>query len=253
MKKTLLSIVLTVALLLTTVCSVVGSTVSAAAGDAVTYTVQTLEYNAGSTIAEGTEFTINVSSSAINAVQVLQLKLMYDSSVMQAVKGEAKGWLAAFEFMPTVNVAPVAKDHAEANVGEVWITGMSLNNQKAAEGDVVATITFKALKDITTDQAVSVYFAMSGENVGNNQPTAYHSCQTVNGGVAFISNRVPGDVTLDGQVNVRDIILIRRYLVNEAEITGQAFLNGDVTHDGALNVRDIILIRRSMIGEAELT
>ncbi len=68
----------------------------------------------------------------------------------------------------------------------------------------------------------------------------------VNGGVE-ITDRTPGDPNGDGVIDLKDVVLIRRYLaggwdleVNEA--------NADVNDDGVLDLKDVVILKRYLAG-----
>ena len=56
-----------------------------------------------------------------------------------------------------------------------------------------------------------------------------------------------GDVNNDGEVNIGDIILIRRYVVGFVD-SHAVISQGDVNKDGDVNIGDIILVRRYVVG-----
>jgi hypothetical protein len=68
-------------------------------------------------------------------------------------------------------------------------------------------------------------------NCGEDQPLSY------------------GDANGDGEVNGKDVIVLRRHLVNPVvEISDGADANGD----GEINGKDVIILRRYLVGTAEL-
>lgn len=67
---------------------------------------------------------------------------------------------------------------------------------------------------------------------------------------------VPGDVTGDGRVSIRDIATIRLYMANKlpqgTELTDTQKLAGDVTKDGRITIRDIAVLRLYVAGKTTL-
>lgn len=55
---------------------------------------------------------------------------------------------------------------------------------------------------------------------------------------------VPGDLTGDGKVNVKDLIMIKKYILGVEGITEKAFKNADMNNDGKISVVDVLLICR---------
>ncbi len=248
MKKRLLSIVTAAALVLTVLCSVVG-TVSAAEGDpaGVNFTVSTVqrpEFKAGE------EITLNVTMSGAAQVAALQVKLSYDPEFLKAKTGAPQGALAHMdEGFKLVNPSPVDAPN------EVWITGMSLENQAAVDGAAIATVTFEVIKDITADSAVSVSYAKVctiGENEDGTSVVvnALPDGEWVPGGLKIgeeVAN--PGDANGDGKVNIFDVIWIQRYLARDPEVTlSQADANGDEK----VNIFDVIWIQRFLARDPDV-
>lgn len=56
-----------------------------------------------------------------------------------------------------------------------------------------------------------------------------------------------GDVNNDGEINLKDVVLIRRYIVGgwDVDINEAA---ADVNHDEAINLKDVVMIRRYIVG-----
>ena len=69
---------------------------------------------------------------------------------------------------------------------------------------------------------------------------------TVSNGGVNIVNRIPGDATDDGKVNVADLVRISRYLAGyNVKIN---LSNADATGDGKVNVADLVRISRYLAG-----
>ncbi|MBQ3093618.1 MAG: hypothetical protein IJC52_00450, partial [Clostridia bacterium] len=140
------------------------------------YTIQTVKKSG--TVKAGSTFTVNVTTNKISKICMVEFFFAYDATKVQAVSGTAKGFLADFAYKK-VNVDPIEPKHADPDVGEVWITGMDLNDDSAASGEVIATITFKALKDLTTD--VSLYSFQTP--LAAYAPVNPLTAEAVNGGI----------------------------------------------------------------------
>ncbi len=126
---------------------------SAQAASAAVYTVQTHEYAEGDVIPAGTEIAFDVTLNDIpGGILMVEFKFRYDKTLLEPVKGEAKGALNAMD-NKMVNLAPatpeIGVDHP--TLGEIWITGMTLSAQATGEDHVIATVTFKTLADISSD------------------------------------------------------------------------------------------------------
>lgn len=63
---------------------------------------------------------------------------------------------------------------------------------------------------------------------------------------------VPGDADFDGEVNAKDVLLLRKYIAGFSEIRLN-FEHSDVFSDGSLNAKDVLSLRRSIAGIGGLT
>ena len=68
-------------------------------------------------------------------------------------------------------------------------------------------------------------------------------------GTIKVVDFIYGDANGDGEVNGKDVILLRRYLV---EATSEIFNGADANGDGEINGKDVILLRRFLVDAAEL-
>lgn len=60
---------------------------------------------------------------------------------------------------------------------------------------------------------------------------------------------IPGDVTGDGRVTIRDVAAIRQYLAGKLTLTDEQLAAGDVTGDGRITIRDISYLRLYLAGK----
>jgi hypothetical protein len=56
-----------------------------------------------------------------------------------------------------------------------------------------------------------------------------------------------GDVNVDGQVSVTDVICLLKSIVDSSELTEQQFTNAEVSGDGKLTILDAILIQKLVL------
>ncbi len=99
----------------------------------------------------GDEFTIELSTSAIDDIAMIEYKLGYDKTKFEFVSGTMNGYLAEMS-MKDIK-APVSP--TQDVLGEVWITGMHLSALTSGDGEVIATLTFKALVDVTENSVMA--------------------------------------------------------------------------------------------------
>ena len=56
-----------------------------------------------------------------------------------------------------------------------------------------------------------------------------------------------GDINLDGEINVVDVIAQQKYLFNQKSFDCANYVVGDVNHDGKVNVIDLALLKKQLI------
>jgi hypothetical protein len=110
--------------------------------------------------------------------------------------------------------------------GELCILIFNVN-ENVAEGDYIIKITVNECYDEDTED-VNVY--------------------AVNGTIEVV-DLIYGDVNGDGEVNGKDVIVLRRHLVDQ---TTKIFNGADANGVGEVNGRDVIVLRRYLVGDAVL-
>ena len=65
--------------------------------------------------------------------------------------------------------------------------------------------------------------------------------------ISFIPKKVVGDITLNGSVEVTDIIHFQKYLHGKQKLTQEQAQLADMNDDGIVNVYDLILLKRKII------
>ncbi len=150
----------------------------------VVYTISTVQTTA---LKKGDTFTVKVSTNAINNIALVELAVAYDKAKVKAVSGHVSGYLSDMD-MKDVVVEPKGDKDGKTSTGEVWITGISLTGKKSAKGEVIASITFQALTDITSN--VSMYAV--GQSLATTHEIVEHKVSTVAGGVKIVSGSTSG-------------------------------------------------------------
>ena len=59
--------------------------------------------------------------------------------------------------------------------------------------------------------------------------------------------RLNGDINDDGAVNIVDVILLQKHLLNKATLTVEQAEYADFNQDGVLNSFDLIAIKRALL------
>ncbi len=60
---------------------------------------------------------------------------------------------------------------------------------------------------------------------------------------------VPGDVTLDGNVDIFDMMVLRQFLAENIDLSGAALANADVNSDGTQNIADAVMLQEFLLGQ----
>lgn len=155
------------------------------------------------------------------------------------------------------------------NVGWVNI-GVTVVGKTAyilLDNEVISYVQYSSIGTSFTEISNSVYrkatiYSADGKAVANTDEALIALRSTIGmasrAGLLNVDNIVlgdadkteigkPGDVTGDGAVDARDIVIIRRYVAGGWDIS-YSMAMADVTNDGVVNARDVVKIRRSVAG-----
>lgn len=58
---------------------------------------------------------------------------------------------------------------------------------------------------------------------------------------------IKGDINKDGKLNVDDVVLLQKWLLNKPGVTLADWKAGDFTEDGMLNIFDLVLMKRALL------
>lgn len=125
----------------------------------------------------------------------------------------------------------------------IW-DGQECDEEDIKDGTIL-TLTFTADENVEIEKAMTVSVSTPGGDVYDNNLN-YVDVTTVDGSVTMVDFKA-GDANGDKQINITDIILVRRYLVGgyNADINENA---ANVNDDGKVNTADIITLRRYIAG-----
>lgn len=62
-----------------------------------------------------------------------------------------------------------------------------------------------------------------------------------------------GDTNADGSVNVADLVSLQNFLIGRSKLEKEHWVLSDVCHDGKINVLDMAMLRRIVIEECFTT
>lgn len=111
-----------------------------------------------------------------------------------------------------------------------------------------------AVADMTTlhDNLLDVknFRDMTGNNV--NHPNDFLARLYAQVALRTLSyEKIPGDITLDGDVSIDDVLVILQTVVQEKTLSGTAFENADMNGDGRVTTTDARLCLRMVAGKEE--
>lgn len=120
------------------------------------------------------------------------------------------------------------------------IFAVATEDGMGVDGDVVAGYAILTAKaDVEEDALTTVYFDVveaynaAGDAINVRIPASKF--------VVYV-DVIPGDVNLDGTVDLRDAILLLQYLSNNTTLTAKQLRAADVLADGLVNTADAVVI-----------
>lgn len=62
-----------------------------------------------------------------------------------------------------------------------------------------------------------------------------------------------GDTTGDGEVNIKDLLVIKKHLVNASKLNNEYLLAADINKDGTIDIKDLLLEKKYLVGQYSIT
>ncbi len=225
------------------------------------------------TAAAGETFTMNVSLSGVPAagISVCEFAITYDADIV-TVTGVTAGAIAntgADGVEDFEGVTAFEADYSTAGVINTtyttglddtayWITtdGVFLTitgtvNANAAEG-AVSAFEIGAINRETTEGSGVTNAEISIGNIGADYTVTQYTAAVDNGSVTVTSGEQPvdvkyGDVNVDGEVDVLDIIVLNKYLLGGGSLSEQGAVNADVDKDNDPSANDSLNIMKYIV------
>ena len=239
----------------------------ASAADKVTVSAEKV------TAAAGSEFTLKIDLSGVPAagVSAVDFALTYDSSIIEitsATAGDIVNLNAdgqeAFE-----GVSVFAADFSNPKVVTVtygtaledtayWITKdgtflvlkgtVKADAPAGAVSDVKIVANDRSVIDGSDTKNTDINIGnVVGETITPFEVAVSDGSVTVAGGGSDVTEKKLGDVNLDGNVNIMDIILLNKAIYGKAELNDQQLANADVNGDGKPDATDSLNIMKYAI------
>ena len=179
----------------------------------------------------GDTFTLDLSAEDVFDLAGWQFDIAFDPAVLEVVEVNEGNFLKE-----DGGATFFQKGTIDNTTGKITKLSSTRFNEDGATGTgTLLSVTFIAKTGGETQVALENFQlgAITGEaiNAGPHEVTF-----TIEGQLAT------GDVNRDGQVSVLDLILVARYLGEDAAANPQA----DVNHDGIINIQDLIVVAQHL-------
>lgn len=183
----------------------------------------------------GDEITVDVIVENNPGIVATSINISYDNSKLQLISVTDNGLLGNNTFIAgnDINAVPYTF---------FWEDALSRENYTA--NGAIATLKFKILDDAEIGSTVISITCSDGSTFNSDLDDVAF---TLVDGTVDITNRTPGDANGDGALDLKDVVMIRRWLaggwtiqLNEA--------NADVNGDNIVNLKDVVLIKRYLAG-----
>ncbi|MBR5620454.1 MAG: InlB B-repeat-containing protein [Clostridia bacterium] len=180
---------------------------------------------------------VNVTLSIANNPGIIatSINLTYDNTVLRLVDVQDGGLMGSTAFSP-------GHDYTLVPYTVVWEDGLATQNY--TEDGVLATFTFEILEDAPLGETPITlnYIKNSTLNVDLDEVEF-----VLSSGKIEITDRTPGDVNQDGVINLKDVVILRRYLSEGWNVTIHES-SADVNGDHLVDLKDVVLITRYLVG-----
>ncbi len=152
----------------------------------------------------------------------------------------------------TVEEMDKAVDDYNAEIREI-VSRKQAEGKPIAQADINSVLTKEDLLDGVHPSAAgyekmgTYWYGKLTEYINSKSETPSESETETSPDVPAI---IPGDVNLDQAVTLNDIVLLQKYLLGRASLTGTVFSHqADMNQDGKVNVYDLILLKRRILSD----
>ena len=182
---------------------------------------------------EQVEVTIEIKNNP--GLIATSLNISYDKSKLTLIGVEDGGLLGTGTFV-------TGKDLTQVPYTVFWEDALASDNY--SENGVMVTFTFEIAEDADpgTLPIMLNYVQSSTFDVDINEV----EFAVISGGIE-VTDRIAGDANEDGIIDLKDVVIIRRWLAGGWDVTVDAS-NSDVNGDKIVDLKDVVLIRRYLSG-----
>ena len=188
----------------------------------------------------GDRVDITLSIDNNPGIVATSINLTYDNTKLRLVEVKDGGLLGTTSFSP-------GNDLTAVPYTVVWEDGLATKNHTA--NGILATFTFEVLEDAPLGETTITlnYIKNSTFNVNLNEV----EFALANGSIE-VTDRTPGDVNKDGVVDLKDVVILRRFLSGGWNVTIDE-ANSDVNGDHVVDLKDTVILRRYLSGGWDVT
>lgn len=228
MKKTkkLLSLILSLLMVMTILPT--GAIVSLAETNDAVVTVDSITATPGSTV----DVKVSISNNPGILGAILSLNYSEGLTLTNVTEGDAFDALA------------MTKPGRYQSPCQFTWDGVELNESDIKNGTIM-TLTFEVNENAQAGDDYNVNVSYRNGDIINSSLQAINL--TINNGKVSIIDYIPGDVNGDKNVNMMDVILVRRFLAGGYDVTINENA-ADVNGDTSINMLDVIIFRRYLAG-----
>ncbi len=194
----------------------------------------------GGTARPGETVQVTVDLTKNGGLVAARLHLTYDPSVLTLTDVQDSGLLAGATFV-------AGRDLAEVPYTVLWEDALTHTNHTATGTLVTYTFRVSENAEAGTTPVTLTYDEHSTYNV-DLQSVA---CAITNANVTVVT-RTPGDSNGDGVLDLKDVVLMRRFLAGGWDVTVETD-NMDVNGDGTVSLKDSTLLSRFLAGGWNVT
>lgn len=194
----------------------------------------------GGTAKAGETVQVTVDLSGNTGLVAARLHLDYDPSVLTLTQVQDGGLLGNASFVPGNNLTAVPYT-------VLWEDALTHENY-TGDGTLV-TFTFRIAAD--AEAGITPVTLTVDEDSTYDVDLQNAACAVTNGAVT-VTTRIAGDVNGNGSVDLKDVVVLRRFLAGGWNVTIDAD-NADVDGDGLVTLKDSTRISRYLAGGWNVT
>ena len=135
-------------------------------------------------------------------------------------------------------------DAPKVTTTETSETTTEESSETTSESEVTEETTASETEETTVSETEETTVSETEESTDNTTALPIETVESTSGsGTAALL----GDVTCDGDIDVRDVTLLNQYIVKMADLSEEALANADVIADGTVDLKDLGQLKKYLI------